>query len=271
MNYQTIRFDVHDGVALLTLNRPERRNAIDLAMRGEIPDAIARVRSDPAIRAMILTGAGGHFCAGGDISSMQGAVGDAAAGRERLRANIGWVEDLVMLDRPVIAAVDGHAAGAGCNLALAADIVLATPAARFTQSFLRVGLVPDFAGLYLLPRIVGLQRAKELVFSARALAADEARDLGIVHSIHPAERLLEAARSMALGFCLASPTALGLAKQSLNRSFNLDLRTALEMEANAQGICFTTDWHREAVRRFLAKEPAQYTGAGFEQGAASDR
>ena len=263
MSYEAIEFEVHDGVALLTMNRPARRNALDMVMRGEIPDAIARVHREPAIRALIITGAGGHFCAGGDIAAMRGAVGDAAAGRDRMRANIGWVEDLVMLDRPVIAAVDGNAAGAGCNMALAADFILATPAARFTQSFLRVGLVPDFAGMYLLPRIVGLQRAKELVFSARALAADEALELGIVHSIHPAEHLLDAARSMARGFCQASPTAFGLAKQALNRSFNLDLRTALELEAAAQGICFTTDWHREAVRRFLAKEPTLYPGAGI--------
>jgi 2-(1,2-epoxy-1,2-dihydrophenyl)acetyl-CoA isomerase len=263
MSYETIEFAVHEGVALLTMNRPARRNAIDMVMRSEIPDAISRVRADPAIRALIITGAGGHFCAGGDITAMGGAVGDAAAGRDRMRANIGWVEDLVMLDRPVIAAVDGHAAGAGCNMALAADFILATQAARFTQSFLRVGLVPDLAGMYLLPRIVGLQRAKELVFSARALAADEALDLGIVHSIHPAEHLLDAAQSMARSFCRASPTALGLAKQALNRSFNLDLRTALELEAAAQGICSTTDWHREAVRRFLAKEPALYPVAGI--------
>ncbi|MCL4746390.1 MAG: enoyl-CoA hydratase/isomerase family protein [Burkholderiaceae bacterium] len=262
MDYRTIEFSVDEGVALLTLNRPSRRNAVDLQMRGEIPDAIARVRADHSIRVLILTGAGGHFCAGGDLASMQGAIADAAAGRDRLHANIGWVEELVMLDRPVIAAVDGHAAGAGCNLALAADFILATPEARFTQSFLRVGLVPDFAGMYLLPRIVGLQRAKELVFSARALAADEAMELGIVHSIHPAGQLLDAARSMAKGFCQAAPAALGLAKQSLNRSFNLDLRTALEFEAAAQGICFNTEWHREAVRRFLAKEPSQFTGLG---------
>lgn len=260
MAYETIRFAVDQGIATLTLNRPARRNALDLVMRHEIPDAIGRVRADGDIRALILTGAGGHFCAGGDIASMRGAIPDAAAGRDRLRASISWVEDLVMLDRPVIAAVDGDAAGAGCNMALTADFILATPAARFTQSFARVGLVPDFAGLYLLPRIVGLQKAKELVFSARALPASEAMELGIVHSIHPVERLMDAARLMARSFAQASPTALGLAKQALNRSFNLDLRTALELEAAAQGICFTTEWHREAVRRFLAKEPALYTG-----------
>ncbi len=260
MDYQTIQFSEEEGVATLTLNRPARRNALDMVMRQEIPDALARVKADPDIRALIITGAGGHFCAGGDIASMSGAIADAASGRDRLRANIGWVEDLVMLDRPVIAAVDGNAAGAGCNMALAADIILATPEARFTQSFLRVGLVPDFAGLYLLPRIVGLQRAKELVFSARPLPAREAMDLGIVHSIHPGGKLLAVARAMASAFKHGSPAAIGLSKQLLNRSFNLDLRTALEMEAAAQGICFTTNWHQEAAARFLAKEPVLYEG-----------
>jgi 2-(1,2-epoxy-1,2-dihydrophenyl)acetyl-CoA isomerase len=268
MAYQTIAFVVADGVATLTLNRPERRNALDLLMRREISDALAGLRADGDIRALILTGAGGHFCAGGDIASMQGTIPDAASGRDRMRASISWVEELVMLDRPVIAAVDGHAAGAGCNMALAADIVLATPTAQFTQSFAKMGLVPDFAGLYLLPRIVGLQRAKELVFSARSLAAQEAADLGIVHSIHPAEDLMARARAMAASFATASPTALGLAKQALNRSFNMDLRSALEWEAAAQGICFSTDWHREAVRRFLAKDAPLFAGleAGLEAG-----
>ncbi len=260
INYQTIQFVVDEGVATLTLNRPTRRNAIDLVMRQEISDALVRVQSNPDVRALILTGAGSHFCSGGDIASMKGAIADAAAGRDRVRASIGWIENLVMLDRPVVAAIDGDAAGAGFNLALAADIILATPQARFTQSFVRVGLVPDFAGHYLLPRIVGLQKAKELIFSGRALDAQEAMALGIVHSIHPAGELMAVARTMARSFSNASPTALGLSKQLLNRSYNLDLRTVLEMEAAAQGICFTTDWHREAARRFLAKEPALYNG-----------
>lgn len=146
MEYQAIRYAVVDGIASITLNRPERRNALDLAMRNELARAIGEIRRDKNVRAVIIAGAGNSFCAGGDLASMQGAIPDAAAGRDRLRSNIDWLQEWVMLDRPVIAAVDGHAAGAGFNLALAADFILATPEARFAQSFARVGLVPISPG-----------------------------------------------------------------------------------------------------------------------------
>jgi 2-(1,2-epoxy-1,2-dihydrophenyl)acetyl-CoA isomerase len=260
MEYQAIRYAVVDGIASITLNRPERRNALDLAMRNELARAVGEIRRDKDVRAVIVAGAGNSFCAGGDLASMQGAIPDAAAGRDRLRSNIDWLQEWVMLDRPVIAAVDGHAAGAGFNLALAADFILATPEARFAQSFARVGLVPDFAGLHLLPRIVGLQRAKELVFSARTIDAAEAHALGIVYEIHGREALQQAALTLAARIATASPDAFSLAKQALNQAQAQDLRANLEIEAAYQGICFTSDFHKEAVRRFLAKEPALFAG-----------
>jgi len=260
MEYQAIRYAVVDGIASITLNRPERRNALDLAMRNELAWAVGEIRRDKGVRAVIIAGAGNSFCAGGDLASMQGAIPDAAAGRDRLRSNIDWLQEWVMLDRPVIAAVDGHAAGAGFNLALAADFILATPEARFAQSFARVGLVPDFAGLHLLPRIVGLQRAKELVFSARTIDAAEAHALGIVYAIHDRAALPQAALALAARIATASPDAFGLAKQALNQAQSQDLRANLEIEAAYQGICFTSDFHKEAVRRFLAKEPALFAG-----------
>lgn len=260
MEYQAIRYAVVDGIASITLNRPERRNALDLAMRNELARAVGEIRRDKGVHAVIIAGAGNSFCAGGDLASMQGAIPDAAAGRDRLRSNIDWLQEWVMLDRPVIAAVDGHAAGAGFNLALAADFILATPEARFAQSFGRVGLVPDFAGLHLLPRIVGLQRAKELVFSARTIDAAEAHALGIVYAIHDRAALPQAALALAARIATASPDAFGLAKQALNQAQSQDLRANLEIEAAYQGICFTSDFHKEAVRRFLAKEPALFAG-----------
>lgn len=260
MDLQTIRFDVADGIATMTLNRPEKRNALDLRMRREFAHVLGRVNLDPAIRVLIVTGSGGSFCSGGDIGTMATREPGADAGRRRMRDNWDWIEALVGLDRPVIAAVDGAAAGAGCNLALAADFVLCTPRAYFMESFARVGLVPDMGGLWLLPRIVGLQRAKEIVFSARRVPAEEALALGIAYRIVPVEALADEALALARRFLDASPAALGLAKGILNGAMHQDLRTVLEQEASANGICFETAYHRDAIERFLAKRPVRFDG-----------
>ena len=167
MTYQTIILDIAEGIATLTLNRPERKNALDLSIRDEISDAVAKLRSDDAVRALILTGAGGNFCAGGDIRGMASVELSAEAGRRRMQGIHAWLRDLLELDRPVISAVDGAAYGAGFGLALVADFIIATPRARFCASFQRMGLVADSGLFYTLPRVVGLQRAKELLLSAR--------------------------------------------------------------------------------------------------------
>jgi enoyl-CoA hydratase/carnithine racemase len=261
--FQAISYSVEDGVATLMLNRPAQKNALDLVMREEIGDVISAIRRDRGIQALVLTGAGGAFCAGGDIRTMQGDA-SAEAARNRMMDLHLWVEELLNLDRPVIAAVDGVAFGAGFSLALAADFVLASPRARFCCSFMRLGLVPDCGVFYTLPRVVGLQRAKELVFSTREVGADEAKQIGIVFEIQPQERLAERARQLALSFNQASPTALSLAKRALNASFNSDLRTMLEMEASAQGVARGSDYHRQAAARFLGKQAPifQWPGDG---------
>lgn len=253
MKWSTLLYEVRDGVAVLTLNRPAARNALDETMRVELAEAVQAMRADESLKAVVLAGAGDAFCAGGDVRAMASRRRTAYESRQRIHALHAWLPELVNLEKPVIAAVDGPAYGGGFSLALAADFVLATPRASFCLVFARIGLVPDMAAMYLLPRIVGLARAKELVFSARAIDAKEARALGIVHSIHEPERLLEAALELAASFRNASTVALGLAKGILNQSFQLDQRAAAELESYAQGICMDTDFHREAIDRFLAK------------------
>ncbi|EYS86252.1 enoyl-CoA hydratase [Cupriavidus sp. SK-4] len=254
---ETIRFAVEDGVATLTLDSPARKNALSLPMRDEIGEVIRRVRADDSVRALILTAAGTDFSSGGDISSMQVEI-NAEQGRKRLHKVHGWLEDLIQLDVPVIAAVDGAAYGAGFSLALTADIILATPRARFGLPFLRMGLIPDCGVFYTLPRMIGLQRAKALMFSMRELNAQAAQDLGIVMEIVPADSLQERARMLAQAFTEASPVAVGLTKQALNASLNQDLHTMLAMEADGQGIAFSTAYRREAADRFMAKQPLRY-------------
>ena len=250
---ETIIYTVSEGVATLTLNRPKQKNALDMVMRREISEVVSSIKSDRGIRALILAGSGGAFCAGGDVRTMD-AGGNAEEARNRMADLHMWLADLLNLDRPVIAAVDGPAYGAGFGLALAADFILATPGARFCLPFLRLGMIPDCGMLYTLPRVVGLQRAKELAFSTREVDADEARQLGIVFEIHSADRIDARARQLALSFTQASQTALSLTKRALNTSLDSNLATMLEMEANGQGLARSTGYHRDAVSRFIQKQ-----------------
>lgn len=257
-DYQAITWRVEDGIGVLTMNRPEKRNALDVTMREEIADVVLRVRRDAAVKALLLTGAGGAFCAGGDLAALGEARSDVEAARERIRALHVWLPELINLEKPVIAAVDGAAFGAGFMLALAADFMLASPRARFCAVFARVGLVPDLGAFWLLPRILGLQRAKELVMTARTVDAEEARSLGFVLEIHPQEALAERAMAFAARFRNAPTTALGMAKHALNQSFNLDQRALGEIEAYAQGMAIASAYHHEAVQRFLTKQPLAF-------------
>ncbi len=251
--FQCIRFEVSAQVATLTLDNPTKRNALDPAMREELAEVVARVQRDRDIRALVITGANGHFCSGGDLRNIATVGLDNQGWRNRLQDLHGWLQDLITLDRPVIAAVDGAAAGAGFSLALMADFVLATPRARFCMSFMKVGLVPDCGAFYTLPRIVGVQRAKELMLSARDIEADEALQLGIAMELHAPEQLLPRAQALAASFVNASPAAVSLVKRAL-AGWGGELPPLLENEANAQALAMSTAEHRTAVNRFLNKE-----------------
>jgi len=254
---QLARLVVEDDVATITLDNPAKRNALDMAMREQLADAVRTVRRDASVRALVLTGAGGHFCSGGDLRNIASTQLDNAGWRQRLSALHEWLRELLTLDRPVITAVDGAAAGAGFSLALAGDFVLATPRARFCMSFLKVGLVPDVGAFYTLPRFVGMQRAKELMLSARDVEADEALRLGIAMELHAPEALLPRAQAMARSFRGASPLAVSLVKRTLEPN-GASLASLLESEANAQALAAGSEAHRAAVRAFLDKQPAPF-------------
>lgn len=252
-SYHLIRFEVRNQVATLTFNNPAKRNCFEPRMREEVKEVVGALRQDHGIRALVLTGAGDHFCSGGDLRNIATAGLDNAGWRERLGNLHDWLRDLLTLDRPIIAAVDGAAYGAGFSLALLGDFILATPRARFAMSFMKVGLVPDCAAFYTLPRIVGTQRARELMLSARELDAQEALDLGIVMELHPPEQLQARAQALAASFVQASAVAVALVKRTLAAPGH-DLPTLLEMEANAQALAMGTKEHRDAVQHFLRKE-----------------
>lgn len=253
-----IELAVEGGTAIVTLNRPEVRNAIDDGMRAELVEVLDYVARDDAVRALVLTGRGSAFCAGGDIAGMQArlkaAPGEVAFnGWNRQRRTHQAVAGLHGLGKPTVAAVNGAASGLGCDLALACDFIIASDAASFTMSFILRGLVPDGGGLYFLPRRVGLAQAKELVFSGRRVAAAEALQLGLADHVCPGEKLLDEARGMAQQMSKGSPAALALAKSILDRSFESTEEQVLALGRQAQAICYTTAAHRDAVKAFLDK------------------
>ena len=256
-DYERIIFMVDNGVATLTFNNPAKRNAFDPAMRVEMAEVVRIVQTDTRIRALLLTGAGPHFCSGGDLGNIAASGLDNAGWRERLSSLHHWLKDLMLLDKPVIAAVDGAAYGAGFSLALAADFIIASTRARFAMSFIRVGVVPDCAAFYTLPRVVGVQRARELMLSGREVSAQEALQLGIATELVAPEALQARAAAIAHGFVGASPIALSLIKRSLAMAAN-DLPALLEQEANAQALAMGTPQHRDAVQAFLDKKPAPF-------------
>lgn len=250
----------HGATLVIRINRPERRNAFDLEVRQGIAEAVYEARDDDTIRAVVIAGADGVFCAGGDLKSLSEGKRPIFKDRDRIRRLHTWFRELVNLEKPVIAAVDGPAFGAGFNLALACDFIIGTPRTRFSAVFGRIGLVPDLGGFFLLPRIVGLQRAKDLVFSAREVDAEEAQRLGILMQIVEPEQLMDTALTLASRYHDASTEALGLAKNILNRSFNLDQDTLAELESSAQALAIHTAYHDEAVANFLGKQPLKFKG-----------
>ncbi|MGG4053981.1 enoyl-CoA hydratase/isomerase family protein [Delftia tsuruhatensis] len=248
------------ATAVLTLNRPQRRNALDDEMKDALLPAVAELRDDPAVKAVVLTGAGGHFCSGGDVKGFaekQSRARNIFEGRDRIKRCHPWLDQLIDLEKPVIAAVDGVAYGAGLSLAMASDFVLASPRATFCSAFVRLGYVPDVGTMYLLPRQIGLSRAKEMVFSGRVVEVEEALQIGLVHRIVQGD-LLAGALALAERFHHAPTEAIGLAKSVLNRAFESERHTVYAQEAMAQAMCRESEFHQDAVQRFVSKQPARY-------------
>ncbi len=252
MTQAGIVLGVEDGIATLRLDRPERRNAIDDATRGLMIEALEATAADPAVRALVITGTGSAFCAGGDVRGMQQRL---SAPAEEVAIN-GWrrqgrthraVALLHNFPKPTIAAVNGAAAGLGCDVALACDVVIAAESAHFTMSFIARGLIPDGGGMYFLPRRVGLARAKELVFSGRRVGAAEALAIGMIERVVPDTELADAAQAWAKELSAGSPAALALAKSVLDRSLEMSFEAVLAEGAKAQAICYTTAEHRASV------------------------
>lgn len=264
-----ISLDVTDGIAILSMNRPKQRNPFTADFLESMERLLREVHERDDIDVMVLTGGDGVFSGGGDVKGMnerlKGNAPPPDFARKRLYGIHGWLQTLRNLDKPTIAAVDGAAYGGGFGLALCCDFVLATHRARFCSVFARIGLVPDCSVFFTLPRIVGMQRAKELMFTARPIPADEAKALGIVMELHEPQDLRGGAMQLARRMQQASGPALSATKRIANQAFDLDANALIEMEAAAQAICLASDYHRDAAQRFASKQPLLFNWEAFEK------
>jgi 2-(1,2-epoxy-1,2-dihydrophenyl)acetyl-CoA isomerase len=263
MTYESLLYEVKDHVATLTLNRPDRLNALGGTLREDLHDAVVRTSADPDVRVMVITGAGKGFCAGGDVKAMN----EAKEGRRErpLVEKIAPGRDRTLLamreaPQPVIAAINGAAAGAGMNLALGCDLRIASTAAKFSQAFVKRGLHPDWGGTYFLPRVVGMAKAAELIFTGAVIDAAEALRLGIVSQVVAPEELMATVNTLARAIAAGPPVAIRLAKHSLYANADRDLKAALEGETFAQNICFETEDAREGIQAFVEKRSPQFRG-----------
>jgi 2-(1,2-epoxy-1,2-dihydrophenyl)acetyl-CoA isomerase len=243
------------NVATITLNRPDKLNAFAGSMREDLLAALRQYAGDDAVRAVVITGAGRAFCAGGDVQFMSGlqANGDTVAFRRLLDAGRDIVLEIASMPKPVIASVNGVAAGAGCNLALACDYRIASDAAKFSQSFVRIGLQPDWGGTWLLPRLVGRSAATELMLTGRMVDAAEARTLGLVDRVVAAAALEAETATLATAFAAAAPLAARAIKRALAAADRNALRAQLELEAEQQVECFLSEESRQRIAAFVSK------------------
>lgn len=257
--YQTLEVSLNNGVAVVTLNQPKIMNALVQEMIDELAELTKRLEKDDDVKVVVLTGNGRAFCAGGDLNRFQQGFTLLEA-VQYVKDIHPWVLDWIHMSKPTIAAVNGYAAGAGLCVALMCDVILASDQAKFSSDFINVGIVPDLAGMYYLPRILGPHRAKELVFTGRRVDAEEALRLGLANRVVPNEELLNQALELAVQLANGPLFAIKTAKKMLNMSLDLSLDQLVSMEAYAQGICFQTKDASEAINAFLEKRKPQFIG-----------
>ncbi len=250
-------YEVSEGVATLTLNRPEVMNALTFEVYAQLRDLFLDLRRDESVRAVILTGAGDHFCSGGDVHEIIGELltRDMRAHLEFTRMTGAVVENMRTLDKPIIAALNGMTAGAGAVLALAADLRIASERARFAFLFTKVGLTgADMGAVYLLPKVVGLGRAFELLLLGDTIDAASAERYGLVNRVVPHTELLPTALQLAARLASGPALAISMTKRMLNNELNMDLASAIEAEAQAQALLLMGDAHREFYEQFKARQ-----------------
>jgi 2-(1,2-epoxy-1,2-dihydrophenyl)acetyl-CoA isomerase len=262
MSYQTILCELSDSVLKVTLNRPDKLNALTDVMLQELHAAFAKAAGDKATRCVLLTGAGKGFCPGQDLANVQEmSRGAKPAYGEHIRSNYNpLILAMARLTKPIVAAINGVAAGAGMSLAMACDVRIASEKASFLQAFVNIGLVPDSGSTWFLPRLVGRQRALELMLSGRKLSAAEALEWGLVNQVVSPEQLMEEATKIAARYAAAPTYAIGQIKRNVEFAESHSLEETLALEAKSQAECGLSADHQEGIQAFLEKRTPVYKG-----------
>lgn len=253
-----IQVSKETGIAIVTINRTEVLNALSSSVLEELGVVVDELAADGSIRVVILTGAGRSFVAGADIAEMSGLTPDEGRDWGRLGASV--FRKLESMEKPVIAAVNGFALGGGCELAMACDIRIASDKAKFGQPETGLGITPGFSGTQRMARIIGPAKAKELIFTAEVIKAEEALRIGLVNKVVPAESLMEEAVTMAKTIASKAPIAVKYAKEAINRGLEADMDTAIALETELFGLCFATSDQKKGMQAFLNKEKHMFEG-----------
>ena len=261
--YQTIRYEKQDGIAIVTINRPEALNALNSTVISEQEQVIGEVEKDQELGAMILTGEGRSFVAGADIGEQ--STMDVAAGRKWGQRGSALFRRIEKLEIPTIAAVNGFALGGGCELAMSCDIILAAGpnaegkgGAKFGQPEVGLGITPGFSGTQRLPRRVGIAKAKELIFSGKTIGAQEAKEIGLVNAVYAPEELMNGAVAMAKSFMVNAPIAVKYAKACIDRGMQMDIDDGIAVENELFAMCFATEDQKEGMGAFLEKRKEKH-------------
>ena len=254
MNFTTVKCVIgEDGIAVVSLNRPEILNVLSNTMCKEATKLLKSLEKDPNVRAIVLTGEGRAFCAGLDLSEIRTGEGDTVSIYRRMEAANSLIVLLTQIMKPIVAAVNGVATASGMNLCLACDLVVASRNAKFSQNFGHVGLIPDVGGAYLLPRIAGVSKAKEIIFLDRELSAEEAQRLDIVTQLVEPEQVMDTAKTLARKMAAGPSFAFSIAKKMLGKCEEMDITTALHMESLSQALLTNTEDHKKGMEAFFAR------------------
>jgi 2-(1,2-epoxy-1,2-dihydrophenyl)acetyl-CoA isomerase len=261
MAYQTLRYEVKDAIATLTLNRPDAYNALNLTLGRDLFHATLEADEDPGVRCIVVTGTGKAFCAGGDVKDFAEAGDRVGVVIKELTTYLhGAISRLARTAKPVIMGVNGIAAGGGMSFALAGDLVVAAESAKFTMAYSRIAASPDGSSSYFLPRLIGLRRALELHYTNRVLTAREALDWGLVNRVHPDAEFPGALAGLARELAAGPTLAFGRAKQLFHQSTQESLETQMELEAQAIAACGHSEDFQAGVKAFAAKQPVSFRG-----------
>ncbi len=259
MSYKNLLLEKEENIAVLSLNRPEAMNALNAELLKELITVLDEIAEDDEIMALIITGAGNKaFAAGADIKDMQPAT--AVEGRTLGQLGQSAFMAIEKLEKPVIAAVNGFALGGGCEIAMASDIRLASEKAKFGQPEVGLGITPGFGGTQRLPRLVGEGIAKEMILTGDMISAEEAYRIGLVNHVYPPDQLMDEAKKLAKKIAANAPVAVKLSKVAINKGMQTDINTAMTIEADLFGMCFSTNDQKAGMTAFLNKEKPKFSG-----------